>query len=92
MQKHLHREIFINSCNDASHSQLSSGEVVTAMLPKFVKLLWGPFSIVIYSSHVVQEFQFGRTAFEDGGHCSLPVTVATEQNVAKVKCLIKEDP
>ena len=30
--------------------------------------------------------------FEDSGHCGLSVTVAIEQNVAKVKCLMKEDP
>ena len=35
--------------------RLLSGEVFPAMLPKFVKLLWGPLSIVIYSSQVVQE-------------------------------------
>ena len=61
------------------------------MLPKFVKLLWGPFSIVIYSSQVVQGSSFRQNDIEDSDRCGKPVTVATEQNVAKMKCLIKED-
>ena len=56
------------------------------MLPKFVKLLWGPFSIVIYSSQVVQEIS------QNSDGCGQPVTVASKQNVIKVKCVIKEDP
>ena len=36
-----------------------------------------------------KEFQFGRTTFEDNAHC---MTVATEENVAPVKCLIKKRP
>ena len=34
--------------------RLLSGKVFPTMLIKFVKLLWGPFSIVIYSSQVVR--------------------------------------
>ena len=40
------------SCNDVL--RLLSGEVFPTMLAKFVKLLWGPFSIVIYSAQVVR--------------------------------------
>ena len=47
---------------------------------------------MIYCFQVVQEFQFGRTTFEDSDHCGHLVTVATKNNVAKVKYLIKEDP
>ena len=77
------------SCNDVL--RLLSGEVFPTMLAKFVKLLWGPFSIVIYSSQVVQGSSFRQNDIEDSDRCGKPVTVATEQNVAKMKCLIKED-
>ena len=39
-----------------------------------------------------KECQIGRTTFEDSGRRGQPVTVAAEQNVFKVKRLIKEDP
>ena len=83
-QRHLHGDILSSDL-----LRLSSGVAIPAMLPKFVQLLWKPFFIVIYRS---QEFQFGRTTFEDSDRSGRPRTVATEPNIAKVKCLIKEDP
>ena len=38
-----------------------------------------------------KELHFSRTTFQDSDRCGQPLTVATEQNVAKVKCPIKED-
>ena len=38
-----------------------------------------------------KEFHFSRTTFEDSNHCGHPMTVASEHNVAKVNCVIKED-
>ena len=62
------------------------------MLPKFVKLLWGTVSLVSYSSRMIQGISVRQKTFEDSDRCGRPGTVATEQNVAKVKYLIKEDP
>lgn len=39
-----------------------------------------------------KEFQFGRTTLADDDRYGRPVTVSTEQNVAMVRSLIKEDP
>ena len=63
------------------------------MLQKFVKLLSGT---VLYRdlqfTSGTKNFKFGRMTFEDNDYCGQPVTFATEQTVAKVKCLIKGDP
>ena len=39
-----------------------------------------------------KEFGFGSTSLNDDDRCGRPVTVCTEQNVARVKSLITEDP
>ena len=84
VQKHLHGEIFMQWC-------IMIIVRVPAVLPKFVKMLWEPFSIVIHTSQWYKEFQFGRTTFED-----LPLRPACEHCYwtyrAKVECLMKEDP
>ena len=74
------------SCSDVL--RLSTGEVFPAMFPKFVKLLRRDLPVHNWYT----EFHFGRTTFEGSERCCQPVTVATEQNVAKVKCLDKGHP
>ena len=39
-----------------------------------------------------KEFGFGSTSLNDDDRCGRPVTVCTEQNVARMKSLITEDP
>ena len=66
------------------------GEVFPAKLPKFVKMASG--TILYPDRKWRKKFQIGGTTFEDSDRRGLFVTVATEHNVAKVKCLMKEDP
>lgn len=47
------------------------GAVFPAQLPKFIRLLWGPDSITIYTTTVhyrQNKFQFSRLTFEDNDH------------------------
>ena len=62
------------SCSDVL--QLLSGEVFPAVLPKLVKLLWGPFFIMISVRKLYKGFQFSRMTFEDSDCCGLSVTIA----------------
>ena len=47
------------------------GAVFPAKLPKFIRLLWGPVSITIYTTTVhyrYKKFQSSRLTFEDNDH------------------------
>ena len=84
LQKHLHRMF---PCDDVL--QLLSGEVFPVKFPELVMLLWGPVSIAICSSQLVQKFHFVRTTFENSDRYGHPLTITTEQTMAQVKCLMK---
>ena len=50
------------------------------MLPRFVRLLWVPFSTLVYGWQVLHVISVWQNDVQD---------VATDQTVAMVKCLIK---
>ena len=51
---------------------------------------FGDQSPTVYTRY--KEFQLSKIKFADSDCNCHPVTIATKQNVARVKCLIKEDP
>ena len=88
LQKHLHREIFLQWCIIIIIRGSLSSKSFQSLSDYF-----GDQSAsrsTVYNWY--KEFQFSWTTFEDIDHCGHPVIIAIEQSMAKVKCLIKADP
>ena len=88
VQKHLHGKIFVQWCITI----IDRGSVSSNASKVRQTALWTIRHRDLPVHNWYKEFQFGRTTFEGSERCCQPVTAATEQNVAKVKCLDKGHP